>query len=245
MRGLVLAEDEVHIWHARLAEFTPELAGFRTLLSRDELERAARFHLERDRTEYCLSRGALRLMLQSYGVGPAPEVRFSYSAQGKPELAAVHDSDWLRFNLAHSHGMTVLAFAHSRQVGIDVECLREMRDADDLVTRYFSAEEQVEYQAVPPAARRRAFLNGWTRKEAFIKATGEGLNRPLDSFAVTLTPGEPARLLRIGLDPAAASGWVIADVTLDPSYVVALAVEGTGLRLCNRVVPPAGLPFDM
>jgi 4'-phosphopantetheinyl transferase len=243
MDNLVLAEDEVHVWHVRLAELAPELPRLQTLLSQDERERASRFHFERDRMTHCLSRAALRLLLQSYGVAAGPAIRFSYAAHGKPELAAAHNSAWLRFNLAHSHEMAVVAFAHSRQVGVDVECVRELRDADSLIAHYFSAEEQAEYQVLSPAARRRAFLNGWTRKEAFIKATGEGLSRPLDSFAVTLTPGEPVRFLRVGPDAAAASGWVLADLTLDPSYVVALAVEGTDLSIGNRVIPAAGFQF--
>ncbi len=235
MAELTLAADEVHVWHVPHQEHLPHLDQLAGLLNAEERERAGRFHFERDRATYTLSRAYLRLFLQKYGIAPAAEISFTYAPRGKPELHACHAASWLQFNLAHSRGMTVLAFALARPVGIDVETLRELHDAAGIVGSIFAPEEQAAFHALAPEARQRGFFNGWTRKEAFIKATGEGLGRQLDSFAVTLTPGESAGFLR--LDTSAGDDWFLADLTLAPPHIVALATRGSGLHIRNRVWP--------
>jgi 4'-phosphopantetheinyl transferase len=233
--ALSLAANEVHVWHVPLDERISEVGRRCMVLNQEERDRAARFHFDRDRHEFCLSRSVLRQMLESYGVAGAAEVRFTYSLHGKPALDGVHGCPWLQFNLSHTRGMAVCAFVHSRLVGVDVEHVRDVVDVDGIVASHFAPEEQAEYQRLSAGERQRGFLNGWTRKEAFIKAVGEGLSYPLQAFAVTLTPGQPARFLRIGDDPAAPSAWMLADLTIYSSHVVALAVQGQHLRVENRI----------
>ena len=101
----------------------------------------------------------------------------------------------LRFNLAHSHELALYAFTRGREIGVDIEYLRALPDADQIADRFFSARENATLQALPASQRRQAFFNCWTRKEAYIKAIGKGLSQPLDQFEVSLAPGDPARLL--------------------------------------------------
>jgi 4'-phosphopantetheinyl transferase len=230
-----LPDNEVQVWQVDLSDFMPLLRRLRLLLSGEEQDRAARFHFEQHRGAFCMSRAVLRVLLESYGVGPAAEIAFTCSRFGKPALAAGQGQPGLEFNLSHTQGRAVYAFTRHRPVGIDVEALRTVPSADLIVAQQFAPEEQAAYHALSEADRQRGFLNGWTRKEAFIKATGEGLQRPLGSFAITLTPGAPVRFLRIDAAVDAQANWQLFDLTLDPSYVVALAVPGADLECRNRL----------
>jgi 4'-phosphopantetheinyl transferase len=221
-----LESAEVHVWRAPLDRLVGDVPRLHALLSADEQARCRRFVRESDRIRFGLTRGILRMVLSRYCGVPAAALAFTYSAYGKPALAA--DATDLQFNVSHSDGMAVYAIARGRPVGIDVERIRDLRERDEIVSRHFSCEEVAAYRALPVAERQRAFFNGWTRKEAFVKALGEGLHQPLSGFAVSLSPGEPARLLRT---PAGSvHDWTLWDLTEDSSYVVALAAAGTGLR---------------
>jgi 4'-phosphopantetheinyl transferase len=235
-----LTQDEIHVWHAQLDELplVPKLSlgtiGLAALLNDEERGRASRFRFERDRIHFGLARGILRSLLSDYCSMPPNEIAMRYSPSGKPALANPQHQD-LQFNLSHSHGLAVFAFARGRRVGIDVELTRKMKDEDKIVQRFFSPEEIAAYQALSAEARQRGFFNCWARKEAFVKALGEGLSHPLAAFTVSLTPGEPGRLLSIGGDMAAATGWTLYDLAIDPGYVCALVAEGGLLRVsCKR-----------
>jgi len=223
---LLLERDEVHVWRAALDRLTHCFSRLHALLSSDEQARCGRYFREHDRIQFGLTRGILRLLLSRYCGVPASAIALDYSAQGKPALAGCRE---LQFNLSHSGGMAVFALALSRRVGIDVERMRAVQDRDLLVSRNFAPEEVEAYHKLPTEARPQGFFNGWTRKEAFVKALGQGLSHPLSAFAVSLTPGEPARLLRV--DSGSADGWMLCDLTEESSYVAALAIEGTGLRI--------------
>jgi 4'-phosphopantetheinyl transferase len=238
---LPLNEDEVHVWHARLDELTGQHRRMAALLNGEERARATRFRIERDRIHFRLARGILRSLLSDYGSVPPKEIALGYSPTGKPVLTNPQHQD-LQFNLSHSHGMAVFAFGRGRRVGIDVELAREMKDADNIVQRYFSPEEITAYQALPAETRLSGFFNGWVRKEAFVKALGEGLGHPLAAFTVSLVPTEPARLLSIAGDQAAAAGWTLCDLDIDPGYACALVAEGGPLRVSCRAWPGAWHP---
>src|SRR5262249_15269295 len=137
----------------------------------------------------------------------------------------------LRFNLSHSHDLALLAVVRGRQVGIDVERLRMLDDAGRLVARFFSAWERDEFLALPQPERQAAFVGGWTRKEAYMKATGQGFSRPLEAFDVPLAPGVPPALLRVAGRPDEPARWTLSDLDPGPGFVAAVAVEGAGWRL--------------
>jgi 4'-phosphopantetheinyl transferase len=214
------AAREVHVFYVDIdAGSTATLAK---LLSADEIGRADRFHFARDARRFVHARAALRRMLGAYR-GCAPEdVEFAYGPQGKPAMRAPSGPP-LAFNLSHSGGRALLAFTSGSAVGVDLERIVEVPDALDLAARFFAAGERRALETAPPSDRSRAFLSGWTRKEAFVKARGEGLGFPLDRFEVTLSP-RPARLLALqDGDPAA---WTIVGLEPEEGHLAAVAVEG-------------------
>jgi 4'-phosphopantetheinyl transferase len=187
-------------------------------LSTDEHARAARFLFERDRRQFVVCRGMLRLTIGEYlGIDPSG-VSFAYAPNGKPSL---QQDARLWFNISHAGGLALLAFSGEGPLGVDVESLDRVVNAEELGPRFFAADETRDLMSVPPSQRTEAFLNGWTRKESFIKATGDGLSRPLDSFSVTLRPGEPAALRWINGDDA--SAWHLRAFQPAKGFVAALA----------------------
>ena len=205
----------------------------RHILAADEQERADRFVFEHDRQHYTVGRGFLRQILGRYvGLEPA-QLRFSYGPQGKPDLADSRLSAALRFNLSHSKGLALVGLTQRHELGIDIEGIRTLDDMDKIAERFFSAAENVVYAQVPAALKSVAFFNCWTRKEAYIKAIGEGLSHPLDTFDVTLAPGAPARLLRAEKDPQAINRWSLMTLEPAPGYIGALAVAGQNLRVSS------------
>jgi 4'-phosphopantetheinyl transferase len=228
---LTLARDEVHVWRASLEQPGARVGELRALLSPEEKGRAARFHFEKDRAHFVVARGVLRTLLGLYlGSRPA-ELNFTYSPFGKPALALDRPSaPPILFNVSHSGGLALYAFTRGREVGVDVEQARADFAGEEIAARFFSAREVECLRAVGQDLRTEAFFNCWTRKEAYIKAIGEGLSRPLDSFAVSLTPGEPAALL-YSANASEPSRWSFRELKPAPGYAAALAVEGHGWRL--------------
>ncbi len=204
--------ESAHVgWHGLLAVLSPE-----------ERERASCFVFERDRRRYVIAHSALRTILAGYVGAPPASLAFTSRPGGKPRLAPPRTD--LRFSLSHSAGRALVAVALDREVGVDIEMVRDIPGLDDLAESCFSPAERRWLAAVQAASRRGAFFDGWTRKEAFLKASGEGLSRALDSFDVTLLPGEAPRLLRVA--GGRASDWTLQALDVGPGYRAALAVEG-------------------
>jgi 4'-phosphopantetheinyl transferase len=229
-QSLTLARDEVHVWRVGLNHPGTRVGELRALLSREEGERAARFHFEKDRAHFIVARGVLRTLLGLYLGSPPAELGFVYSPFGKPALAHGSGAHPVRFNVSHSCALALYAFARGREVGVDVEHARADFAGEDIAARFFSAREVAALRAVEPDRRTEAFFNCWTRKEAYIKAIGEGLSHPLDSFAVSLSPGEPAALLH-SADASEPPRWSFRELKPAPGYAAALVVEGHDWRL--------------
>ena len=155
---------------------------------------------------------------------------FEQGDHGKPYLAGSQRSSGIHFNLTHSHEIALLALTRTTDIGVDVEFFREMDEADSLAARYFSSEEQKVYFSLPKNQRTQGFYNCWTRKEAFIKAIGDGLSYPLNLFDVSLVPGEPAKLLQIENDPVEASKWTLEAFHPTREYTAAVALRAKGVR---------------
>jgi 4'-phosphopantetheinyl transferase len=235
---LVLPRHEVHVWRARLDQ-PQSLTGFFASLAPDEKGRAARFHFQRDREHFIIARGLLRALLSRYlNVRPA-DLSFSYSAHGKPFLVSQHGGV-VRFNVSHSHGLALLAFTQGRDLGVDVEQIRPEVAGEQIAERFFSACEVAALRALPASQQAEAFFNCWTRKEAYIKARGEGLSLPLHQFDVSLAPGEPAALLRTRISANEASRWSMIELAPGASYKAALVVERRDWQLrCWQWKPDA------
>lgn len=221
--ALSLGPDDVHVWRVPLAQPPDAVAALTRLLADDERDRAARFHFERHRAAFTVARGALRMLAGRY-LGHAPErLVFGYRDRGKPYLVAPDDDD-LRFNVSHSGDVGLVCFARGREVGIDVEQKRALQDLLALARTSFSAHELAALCRLAPADHHEAFFACWSRKEAFIKATGEGIAQ-LAAFDVSLAPGEPARLLRVPDEPAGPR-WSLHDLPAIPGCAAALVVDG-------------------
>ena len=225
------AHEEVHVWRASCRLAADEVKALRGLLSEDETARADRFRFARDRDDFTVARGVLRVILGRYTGREPGGLRFIYSPFGKPSLDEGAGGGALRFNLSHSGGVALYAVTVGREVGVDVERVREEMDCVGMADRFFSADEVKVLNSLAPEAQTRAFFDCWARKEAYIKARGEGLSMPLDSFDVSLAPGEPAALLRTRGDAAEASRWTLRELSPGQGFAAAVAVEGGGWRL--------------
>ena len=170
-----LREGEIHVWQASLDGDADSLRRLSALLSSEERDRTARFHFQQDRDRWARCRGVLRMLLGRYLSGDASKIHLLVDEKGKPYL-----NGELTFNLSHSSEAAVFAFALHRRIGIDVERLRPVPDAKNMVESYFSASEKREFRDAAIEKRDETFLTIWTRKEAYLKALGEGLAHPLD-----------------------------------------------------------------
>lgn len=229
--GLTLPGDEVHVWRASLDLPASRVQELAQALSADERTRASRFRFERDRRRFIASHGILRAILGRYlDVEPA-RLQFCHGPYGKPALAETPNGSTLCFNMSHSHEFALYAITRNGEVGVDLENIRPVPDAEQIARRFFSGRENAAFQAVPTDLKHKVFFTCWVRKEAYVKARGDGLSLPLDQFDVSLTPGEPARLLDTRFDSQEASRWSLYDVTPGPGYVAAVAVQGPDCRL--------------
>lgn len=201
------------------------------ILAPDESLRAGRFHFQKDRERFVVARGALRHILSGYLKTLPEQIHFSYNQYGKPALSEDGSRNLLSFNVAHSHEVALYAVARGREVGLDVELVREDFACREIAKRFFSAREVAALRTVPKEQQAMAFFNCWTRKEAYIKARGEGLSHPLDRFTVSLVPGETASLLSTDDDPQETSRWSLVELSPGAGYVAALALEGAATTL--------------
>lgn len=222
-----LRADEVEIWCVDLdppSEITTRLSAS---LSSDERQRASRFVFERDRRRFSVGRGVLRALCGAYIGAPADAIRFRYAARGKPELAGGE----IQFNVSHSEDLALMAFSRIGRLGVDVERLRHVPEVEHIAKSHFSPSEREVFAAVPARLKQEVFFNCWTRKEAFIKALGDGFYFSLENFDVTLAPGEPPRLLSILGNREHAAEWSLYPLQPASDYVGALAIKGRDWRL--------------
>ncbi len=222
--NLALPNNAVHIWRANLQPSPAHLNTLTTLLSTDERERAQNFKFAQHRDHFIAARGTLRTLLGRYLETPPQNLHFAYNDHGKPTL---RDAEHLHFNLSHSRDLALYAIAHNRRLGIDIEYARRPVNDMQLAERFFSKMEVAALKEVPQAHRAEAFFNCWTRKEAYLKARGEGITVRLDSFAVTLKPNDPAALLQCDRFPAEVNRWTLHALCPQPDYIAALCIEGT------------------
>ena len=215
---------EIHVWRVDLDQPDEVVQRFRSTLEDDEVHRADRFHFEKDRRAFTVSRGFLRHVLGRYLTTRPEALRFAYGPYGKPALNGEHKHNSLRFNMSHSRGVGLVAVSDTKEIGVDVEYIRPDFASEDIARRFFSSREVSAFNALSSELRVAAFFRCWTRKEAYIKAIGLGLSKALDGFDVTLAPEAPPELLRADEDDA--SRWSLSDIDVGSDYAAALVVEG-------------------
>ena len=224
--ALALGEREVHCWRACLDLDASQFRAMRQNLSEDERLKARRFHFPKDSNRFIAARVILRSILSRYVNVEPNELSFHYTHHGKPELIQKRSHRTIRFNVSHSQNVALYAFTWDRNIGVDIELICPDFADMEIAERFFSTKEVAEIAALPKTTQVNAFFACWTRKEAFVKARGEGLSLPLDQFDVSVTPGNPARLLETRWDCGEASRWSMSKLDVYTGYAAAIAVEG-------------------
>ena len=222
-----LRNVDVQVWTAALPADDADWTVLARTLSSIERERAERFLVPEPRREFVFGRALARQLLGAcLDVDPAV-IAFGSAPRGKPfvELPASHGD--LRFNVAHSRSLVAVGLARGREVGVDLEWIHHVDDWALLAPRIFSARELEELHALPEVQQREAFFNGWTRKEAYLKATGEGLIDALPSIEVALAPGRDPQLLRLSGDAELARQWTMRAIPLPLGFAGAVAFEAS------------------
>ena len=218
--------ERIQLWYVRLAAAEPSIAGFYRICSRDEQQRANAFRFAKQRDHFLVGRSLLRIILGSYCATHPSQFTFRYGPKGKPFLVSAGEfpkNDLpLYFNVSHCDGSAVFAFSRNFDLGVDVERVRDLPDAEAIAKQFFSPYERAQLLSLDPSLRAEAFFNCWTRKEAYLKAIGNGLSSPLHEVEVSLFPGEPPVLRK--LKDANVSQWSLLSLHPHPGHVGALAV---------------------
>ena len=217
---------EVHLWRTNLDLQIEQIQELAQLLCADEKNRAARFYFEQHRNRFIVARGQQKVILGNYlGIAPT-QIEFVYSSRGKPNLAPSCNGKRLQFNVSHSQDLALYGFACDRAIGVDLEYLRPMDDANQIAQRFFSARESATIKSLPEPEKSLAFFQVWTAKEAYLKATGDGIGSSLDRVEISFLPNEPLRLLAVDGDEEAAARWRLDSLTPAANYIATIAVEG-------------------
>ncbi len=221
-----LKNNQIHIWKIDVNNKALNLNHLYTnVLSVDEKRRAGRLRSEKDKKRFVISRGLLRENLGHYtGVNPS-EIVFTYNNHGKPGIKPEHNRENIKFNVSHSRDLAVYAICANREIGVDLEYIREVSSADRIIKRFFTSEEKDYYNSLPRYKKKMAFFTLWTRKEAYSKARGMGIGLPLKEYDLNLLPNSTETYAR--------SKWSLIDIEVDKDYLAALATEGNNLEICS------------
>jgi 4'-phosphopantetheinyl transferase len=228
---LRLKSGEAHVWLGALDVSPERLQELRTILNVDEVARADRFLQAHDRIHSAAARGHLRMLLGRYLCVAPKSIELQFNSYGKPSLAGEFAAGDLRFNVSHSHGLALFAFTRGRELGVDLEKIRPNFATTEIAGRFFSAAESGRLRSLAPEQRPRAFFECWTRKEAYIKARGDGLSRRLDTFEVAFGPDLTPAILAAADEPDAAVRWAVHDLHPPDGYCGALMVEKPDLAV--------------
>ena len=238
---LALDLGEAHIWYVDLDALSRRYSELTHILSSDERGRADKFRFPVDQRQFIASRCALRIFIGKYlGIEPA-EVEFQFGEFGKP---AQKNDRSLVFNISHSKGAGIFAFAEEFDLGVDIEFCKKKLEILDIANRFFSKNEIASLCRLPAEQRLQGFYNCWTRKEAFIKAAGKGLSFPLDEFEVSLDPTKPVEVLAIHTNPDDVANWSLFSFSPAENYAGAVAINGRVGKLGTFQATPRYLLAD-
>ena len=222
--------NAVHVWRSRFQPVIQSNAELTESLSAEEMEKARGFLRPSDRDRYVFSHVLLRKLLAAYLDCEPLKLNFNTTKYGKPFLKTTGGGAKLSFSLSHSLDMTLVAVASGTGVGVDVEYMKTVRDAREIVNRFFSPHERSFLNSLPPADFNEAFFSYWTAKEAFLKGMGKGMSYPLDKFSVRFLNRDPLGWISIDGEQSATGCWNIVRISPGPNYSGALAMEVPGIQ---------------
>jgi len=232
--GELISTNEVHVWRVFIDTTDFQSESLRGILSTDELTRAEQFRFERDQKRFIMARGILRKILSSY-LGMKPhQLRFEYTSHGKPVLAANSACNNLGFNLSHSGAIALYAVTRGSNIGIDLERIHDNLDVGLIAQRFFSPGEIRSLERIDDNKRTEVFFQYWTRKEAFIKAMGDGVSFPMELCDVSLFSERALSPITLLGDPIESRGWYGKDLFPGHGYAAAIAVEGSDWEFSCR-----------
>ena len=220
--GRELADNQVHIWQVSLDR---PVSRFHRLVSPDERNRAKRFHFERDGNRFIVRRGILRTILGSYLNIEPGAIRLYFGSNNKPVLVDELNKADLHFNLSHSGGLGIYAFSHGHEIGVDIEYVRDIPEMEQLAGQILTPKEKAEFKTLSKSKRKEAFFDCWTRKEAFVKATGDGLSRSLNEIEISPVAGDSGKILAANAISFDSSQWFVYDLNINGGYKAAFARE--------------------
>ena len=215
----MLPDNELHVWRARLDLSKAVRVRLQSTLNSDERERAGRFLIPEACERFVAARGILRELLGAYLDIQGEKVALTYGPAGKPSLSPTHESR-ICFNVSHSNGMGLFAFANNHEIGADIEYVKEDFRGMEIASRFFSQHEIAALAKLPPNTRDQAFFGCWTRKEAYVKAHGQGLSIPLGSFTVEFAKSHQV------LQDEGGGRWSCYSLEAAPGFAAAVVAEG-------------------
>ncbi len=233
-----LAVDEIHLWLVEDKSITSSvlLRQYESVLSEEERQKWQRFHFEKDRHQYLITRAALRCLLSRYNNNVLPtEWAFVSNQYGKPSVTNTALAESPAFNLSHTDGLIVIALTQGRTIGVDVECQSRAIQLLDMAKHFFSANEYRHLQSLPAHRQRQRFFQLWTLKEAYIKACGKGLSIPLDRFSFIFNQDNDFSVEFAPELIDSVSDWQFWTIPYSDNHMLALAEKSSAKSLRKRL----------
>lgn len=216
--------NQLHLWIADLDVSESLIKSLSETLSNDEKIRAQRFRFPQHQNRFIVARGLLRKTLADYlRIKPA-HIKFEYNQKGKPRISG-GGIDRLEFNISHSQNLALYGITLNRPIGVDLEYIRDFEQVEPIAQRFFTPQEYQQIKSLPKPQQQETFFRAWTAKEAYLKATGEGLSGGLDTVEIELNRKQPLKLISINQNPQAANHWRLYELNPAPNYQAAIAIQ--------------------
>jgi 4'-phosphopantetheinyl transferase len=222
-----LLNGPIVVWLAEVSAARESLPILARQLASQEQARVARLRMEDDRSRFTLGRALIRECLRSYVPQLDEEIPFAYTPRGRPYLA---ENEAIHFSISHTHDLVAVAVTAGGQVGIDLEFLRRDLNPIELARRIFSEKDFHAFEMVPEKEKLRIFFRAWTRKEAYLKARGEGISAGLEQVTVSFSAEQPS-LMEDARDPSATEAWRVYSLPLPQDYSGSLACDNAEKKI--------------